>query len=115
MPKIFVDKDEREYIEQYDFHSKYERRPFDLVPVLKELCFSQFAKMYEPWWGKSVEKEEDSSSQPNIVIETNLTSGISYNENHETNSQCSLEFELSDEEYAADDDDKFFSFNGMQL
>ena len=38
-PKVYVYKDNREYVEQYDLHSKYERRPMEQFPLLKhQLC-----------------------------------------------------------------------------
>ena len=59
MKKITIEnKEGEEYIEQYDFNSKYERRPKE-DPALKYLSFAQFAKMYKPYWGKNSEEEND--------------------------------------------------------
>ena len=53
MPKVVVeDNKEQVYIEQYDIHSKYERKPKDTLPALKMLSFSQIGKIYSPFWGK---------------------------------------------------------------
>ena len=83
MPKVFVHNDEREYVEQYDLHSKYERRPKESVSSLQELSFSQFAKIYESWWGKPLEKEEQESCQSEVCIAEVLVT----EEDHDKNSQ----------------------------
>ena len=59
MPKITIEnKEGEEYIEQYDLHSKYERRPKE-DPALKYLTFSHMAKMFKPYWGKKLEEEKE--------------------------------------------------------
>ena len=59
MKKITIDdKEGEEYIEQYDLHSKYERRPKE-DPALKYLTYSHMAKMYTPYWGKASEEKDD--------------------------------------------------------
>ena len=68
--KITIEnKEGEEYIEQYDFNSKYERRPKE-DPALKYLSFAQFAKMYTPSWGKNLEEvpeEEVPEADPAVV------------------------------------------------
>ena len=59
MTKITIEnKEGEEFIEQYDFNSKYDRRPKE-DPALKYLSFSHMAKMYRAYWGKKSEKEND--------------------------------------------------------
>jgi hypothetical protein len=59
-PKIVVENHkEGVYVEQYDIHSKYERRPQDDHPILKHLSLGQMVKMYERFWGRKKKKTEE--------------------------------------------------------
>ena len=75
MPKVYVDNNDTEYIEQYDINSKYERLPKEEISILKTISFSQFVKIYEPCWGKrsngdTVEVEDKVFEEPNIDVYT---------------------------------------------
>ena len=78
VPKITVANQEgNEYVEQYDFNSKYDRRPKEELHCLEDISFSQMAKMYISSWGRDSNKnknldseeenEEDSSLQPSLL------------------------------------------------
>ena len=108
LPKVFVENDEREYIEQYDIHSKYERRPIESVPILKHVSFSQFIKMYEPWWGKSLDNDDEENNQEDLDIETNLVVVDSQKRYNESKNEAYLEFNLKDDEDFVHPNNKFF-------
>jgi hypothetical protein len=56
-PKVAVENHkEGVYVEQYDIHSKYERRPQEDHPVLKHLSLGHMVKMYESFWGRKKKK-----------------------------------------------------------
>ena len=60
MPKVKVENlQDIEFIEQYDNHSKYERRPKDIIQALNKLSYSHMVKMFRPFWGKGSKKEKD--------------------------------------------------------
>ena len=60
IPKVKVENiQDIEFIEQYDIHSKYERRPKEVIQELKKLSFSHMVKMFRPFWGKSNKKEKE--------------------------------------------------------
>ena len=64
MTKITIEnKEGEEYIEMYDFNSKYDRRPKE-DPALKYLSFAHMAKMYRAYWGKK--SEEDNYIEDNL-------------------------------------------------
>ena len=54
-----------EYVEQYEIHSKYERRNIEENEDLKELCLAQMVKMYESSWGRSQKEDSDSDQDSN--------------------------------------------------
>ena len=60
MPKVKVENiQDIDFIEQYDIHSKYERRPKEVIQVLNHLSFSHMVKMFTPYWGKDSKMKED--------------------------------------------------------
>ena len=66
-PKVFVENDDREYVEQYDNNSKYERLPKKDIPILQILSFSQLIKIYEACWGKKSKK--NTKTEENELLE----------------------------------------------
>ena len=73
--------------------------------------------MYEPWWGKTAEKDEEGGSQEHIVVESNSTLDTSQKENYVTHGNDILEFDLSDDDCTSDEGSKFFqimAFNYKQ-
>ena len=64
IPKVYVNfHNEGSYIEQYDLNSKYERRPTEEIWILKHLSLSQMVKMYDAFWGRKMEKDQDEDDE----------------------------------------------------
>jgi ATP-dependent DNA helicase PIF1 len=85
LPKVIPDFDtDGIYIEQYDYNSKYERRPCEKYPILYDLCQAQFVKMYKPYNNKKQNIQEDDNKKEDEEEED--TEEESDNANEEDNS-----------------------------
>ena len=111
MKKITVDKQEDiEYVEQYDINSKYDRRPKEELTHLNDLSFSQMAKMYRSYWGKSSNEKEEGSDEEEEALLPALSQNNHKNPPVLLSALSQTNYETASEEESDDEnsDDKFF-------
>ena len=75
---------------------------------MKDLSFAQFTKIYEPWWGKTVEKEDTENCQNENSREPDSQSQMIQEVYSHAGSNEDLQFDLVDDENINHEDSKFF-------
>ena len=92
MPRVSVkNHTDGEYIEQYDFNSKYERRDRKGNPELEGLSFSHMSRMYSAYWGKrGIDAKANDSTNEEETDEENVDKAQTTTENIESQDEFSF-------------------------